>query len=631
MKRKAIIISSIVASSLAIGVSFFAIESNHRFKPLQANEVHPGTIVIDVDDPNIDLDLGYIRVNSEAGNPFNFNFHGLTIEDGYFKLPESGYYFNNTTIINGITELRFFTPDYSQNIKVGRRLNYETTMDWEEYKLDSNQASVTFDDYNPGYFYIETLDHEAFSFSKLVINYECVADVPSFTITKLENYAKIGGYNVSTYDALFIHEGDNLSSISLESYYFTVSSGKGFSVNDSLVSNLSITYKESESTVALSGSYIATLSFTYGGATYTMNEVYIIGYDHVGYSIEDIYFTNSEMLRQESDSIIPEEFKINSYGDLIFYDTNDDEIDNYNSYESDIQVTEEMIVTSDADRFTGMGRHDIKITYQGVTRELTYSIYDPTINNIRSLRFNGDLSVDVGASVADFLAVVATGEFYIDYYDTDLAKDLPNSVTLTAENFVLTEGMFDNNGYVEVSVNYSTYVGAVTVRVKLAKGNLVKTYTNEDGVSMFGDLIHAIAIYDNGTCEIDPGPNSEVFAYRIEDDKLIITYFESVELTFLIDDENNTFDKYSSSGNLLYTLLTNFHNAFPDAPDEYVYPANVYDDYTITISMGPGGDLTFPFTIDPDVPGKIYFTFMGTPCYGMIDFDNLQLTVYLVE
>lgn len=630
--KKTLLVSFAVASSLAIGASIFAINSHKsNISLLNADEVHPGMIVIDTNNPDLTLDYGYIEVNSKDGNPFRFDCYGITIEDGYFVMSSDGSFFTNHDILNGLTELRFLTPDYSQNINLGRALNHDVSMDFAENEMDANQAVISFTDYHPGYFYIETFKSEEFKFSRLTIYYECVADTPSFSIKQLENHGTVGGHRISTPDCLFIHQGDNLSTISLNDCYIDTDSGKGFSINDSLVSNVSITYKSSESVTALEGSNLASLSFSYGGATYSSDEITIVGYDHVNYNIQDIYLDRSEFLRQENDSTIPTDFTLSSGGDLECFNSSDEKFDTFNSYNNDIPVTEEMIVESDSNRFTGLGNHKVKISYNEIVKEFNYQIYDPTINNIRYISFQGKLQLDVGSSIQDFVTLVTSSEFFIDYYDRELAKDLPYFVVLSQDNFDLTEGMFDTAGYVEVPVHYSTYSGTVSVYVQLAKGNLVKTYTNEDGVSVFGDPIYEIAIYDNNTCELNPGPDSEVFTYRIEDDKLIVNFFESVEITFLIDDVNDTFDKYSSSGNLMYTFKTNFHNAFPGAPNDYLYNANVYDDYSIIFEMGPGTEVSATFTIDQNDSEKIYFTFMGEQCYGMVDFDLLQLTVYLVE
>ena len=630
--RKIVLVSSIVASSLVIGASVFILNKNKSMiNLLNANEIHPGTIVIDVNDANLHPEYGYIEVDSEAGNTFQFDLHGVTIKDGYFEMQESGSYLTNHQLLNGLTELRFFTPDSMQNINLGISLNYETSMDFEERKIAPSQDSISFTDYNPGRFYIETLTSEPFKFSKLIINYECVADTPSFTIKRLENHGQVNGYQVNTVDCLFIPVGNNLSTISLNGCYVYPESGKDFAISDSFVSNLSVAYKSSESTVGLEGSYPATLSFSYGGATYSSDEVYIVGYDHVSYTLEDFYLNDYEVLRQDTDSVIPDDFTLSTYGDLLFYNSSDVEIDHFDSNLSYVPITEAMIVESDSDRFTGMGQHKIKITYEGITNTFNYVIYDPTINNIRNLHFNGSLTLEEGASIQDFVTLVTGGEFYIDYYDIELAKELPIHVTLSQDNFDLTAGMFDHVGYIEVPVHYSTYNGTVTVHVILVKGNLVKTYTSEDGVSIFGDLIHEIAIYDNGTCAFDPGPNSEIFTYSIDGNVLTVHFYESVDLKFIIDDEKNTFEKYSSSGNLMYTFSANFHPAFEDAPDQYIYPAKVYDDYSIIFDMGGGMEVSVTFTIDPVVSEKIYFDFMGMPCYGMIDFDLLQLTVYAVE
>lgn len=627
--KKALSISFVVVSTLAIGVAIYAATNKNNIKPLSVGAVQPGSIVIDVNDPNINLEMGYTQVESQAGNTFSFSFQGITKENGYFKMSKGGAYFNNHDLLNGLTELRFLTPNYSQKVRIGHALNYDTSLDFDEYTVDENEYPLIFVDYNPGRFYLETSEDDDFYFSRLTISYGCVADTPTFDIYHIGNNRTVEGYQVNVNDSLFIPTGDNLSSISLTNCYITVKSGKGFNVYNDNINNLSITYNESPSTVAIEGRYLATVSFTYGGATYTSDEIYIIGYDHVGYVLDDFYLADNQLLKQSSDVTIPNAFNLSSYGDLKFYDSSDNVIDYCDSNARNIAVTEDMIVSSDSDRFTGLGQHNMTITYQGLTKSVKYTVYDPTINNIRDLNFQGQLELDKGASLQDFIDLIASSTFFIGYYDMDLAQDLPNFVTLTADNFDLTAGMFDNAGDVEVPVHYSTFNGIVTVHVHLVKGNLLHTYTNQDGVSVFGDLIYEIAIYDNYTCEFDPGPNSEVFAYTIDGNIITVSFHGMVDIKFVLDDSNYTFDKYSSSGNLVVTLATNFHPAFDGAPDQYVYSAYIYDDYTIVFDMGM--EIATTFTIDPVDSNIIYFEFMSTPCYGVIDTVNTQLTVYLVS
>ena len=634
MKKKILLVT---LTSFATLVTSFAILAATRgvntANLLTADKIHPGTITIDANDEGEYYQYGINRFKSEAGNEFEFYFDNVTKSEGLFTISTDGR-IQNSDIINGITELRFVTPNVDQEITIRCRLN-DYTYSWDDTTIDVDGGGInySFSDYYPGYFMLQNDSGTAFSFSRLTICYECRADVPEVEMTNLSFHGNIDDYFIYGENGVYQEAGTNLADINLDNYNINIDEGggKGRSINidSDYVTNLDIKYSESDSTVVLEGENEASVEFDYHGTHYFKNDCVIYGYDHLDYQVRGMYFYGpSEFLVEESDDTIPSEAVLAAYGTLYFYDSSDNSFTSVNTSITDIPLTLGMIVSSDSNRFTGVGEHTMRVSYNGGTYSLSYTIYDPAVNNIRNIYYSGGLELPVGSSSADFLALIGSEYASIQYYED--CKDLDHEIYLTSDNFTLTEGMFDEEGNVNVPVHYSTYIGTISVEVVLSKGNLIKTYTNTDGVSVSGTTVYSLSLYDNDVCEVGFEYYTRLFAYTLSGSVLTIELTEGFKMRFALDDANSSFEKYIRTEGLLKTLKCDF-TAF-GSPSIY-YDAYMYDDNTLILEVD--GELDTTYTVDTDDSNTIYFKinneYMSFDCVGVIDPDtNIMIVDYNV-
>lgn len=631
MNKKVLLFSFTAVSAVAVGLSFLATVNNKQpISPMTADAIHPGTIVIDVNNPDLDVSAGTATFHSAAGNEFSFEMHGFVKEDGLLKMP-SGATFGNQTILNGITELKFLTPNYEQHVRIGWAIDSSDKYDNDKFIIGQGEYSVTFPNYDPSFFFMETENDEEFAFSRLTIYYECVADVPTYSIDYIGNNGQIEGYQINANDVLFAPTASSLSSITLADCYIMPISGYGFNINDKTITDLSIIYEDSDSTLVLEHNNSARLSFKCNGAIYNSDKIIIVGYDHIDFEANHFSLSDTNFLQQESDTIIPEDFYLNVNGQIQFYDSSSVNFDHFNASLSRVSITESMIIQSDEHRFSELGEHSIKLSYNGVDNVQYYTIYNPEINNIRNVYIPYSLKVPVGSSLEDFITYISEFAAQIQYFDYDKAKEqgLPNQVYLGEDNFDLTAGMFDSGLLVIVPVRYSTYSGTIMVEIEYQKGNPHKVYNNEDGVLIMGDLIHVITTYDNFTCEIGTGDDLMVFPYTLDGTTMTIMT-EYGNLRFTLDDENNTFTKYNSTEGLIMTVHTDF--TVLGAPS-ILYDGLIYNNGTIVFDI-EGMEMACDIEYDPLDSNIIYFDFnMGdiVHCKGTIDPSTLVMVVSIVS
>ena len=192
MKKKILLVTLTSFATLATSFAILAATRGvNTANLLTADKIHPGTITIDASDEGEFYQYGINTFKSEAGNEFEFYFDNVTKSEGLFTISTNGR-IQNSDIINGITELRFVTPNVDQEITIRCRLN-DYTYSWDDSTIDvvGGGINYSFSDYYPGYFMLQNDSGTAFSFSRLTICYECVADVPEVEMTNLSFHGNI--------------------------------------------------------------------------------------------------------------------------------------------------------------------------------------------------------------------------------------------------------------------------------------------------------------------------------------------------------------------------------------------------------------------------------------------------------
>ena len=616
MNKKSILTILATASCLALSATVLAMNKGNSRKLLSfAEKIQPGSITIDASDPNLNVEYGYFEVKSELGNDFGFHQEDVTKANGKFNFTNNGY-IKNYSILNGITSLGI-TVDESVTLDIKYQFNEKNDYDEQSVTLTTGYNYVTFNDYHPNFFMIGDESFN-FSISKIVINYECQADTPQYEILEMQS-VEVGGYSLSNADGVLAPIGASLSSLNI--CRFEICDANYFYMNfEQMPENFTIHYNNSNSSTVLSGTNKASVSFMYGGCLYSSTNVDLIGYGSVDFNAipSSGYLSSNEIRAKENDNL-PNDLLFGISGNIVFYDENDNQVYTCNAWDSEIQITQQNLVLLDTNPFTDVGKHTMVVLYEGMNVELSYEIFDPDYCNIRHIDFNESLRVPVGTSNEDFLTYVLSLTAYVSYYEIDKEDPLPPTVTLTAANFILAPNMFANAGYYEVEINYGNYTGTVYVQAYLEAGNEVKTYTNTNGVEVFGANITGIVIYDNDTCQFvfnDSYP-SDVYPYTRDGD-IISVNFEGMPLNFEVDDVNDTFVKPQKTANVVKQIYVDFQAL--GAPDT-LYDGTIYDDDTIVFTI-EGMDIECAFTIDPNDANIYYFTFVAgqaTPCKGTLD------------
>ena len=619
MKNK--IVFGMMSLLVASGVSFAILANvDTSFNRSRADQIQPGTITIDVNDPNVALSDGTFTYRSALGNAFQFQVQNISVVDGAYKIPYNGY-IRNTTPINGITQMTFTTPK-AQSLSLGFKLEGDAYYDGGYYDLSSGTDSVNFENLEPTYIQLTSNDYEnGFLFTRIVISYSCVADYHPLEIVDVRGCG-VEGYVLDHAACLYAKNGDDLDDIDLTNFIFYDTHYNRVEVEDGNdVSRLSISYNEVDSDVVLEGSHEASISFVYNNYRYHTENFDLVGYDSVNFDLNDVYLNNSFILQKANDNF-PGDLAAHASGDFYIYDSKHDQI-SHEHVDLPITITESMIVEYNSEHpYTELGRHIMTVLYDAVEYDIDYEIYNPEICNIRSIMYYDTPEIAKGTSNTDFLTYIEAIEAHVAYYED---KGGPSTVYLEDENFLLTPDMFNTSlTYVEVPIEYEGYSGTIHVHITLSRGGERQDYTNAEGVFITGVTAHKIALYNNGVCELEPDDelDSNLHSYTLVGTTLSMDFgYYTVQLT--IDEEHHTFEEYVPEGTLLYTLSVDFSAL---GGGNTPYTGRLYDSNIIVFEVGM--TMNCAFTYDPEDNHIIYFNFAGmSDCRGVIDYEHLTMVV----
>ena len=626
--KKAILLVSLAALT-ATGVSVLALKSSKSLSSLAspaANEaIVPGTIVIGEGENQISNGLNYFT--STNGNSFQFYCNGITKTGAVYSFSESGSFITNYDALHGIYNIYIYGVDGTGDgyITYGYDNAYEEK--GELFELSEGDNVHSFDLVKPNYIFLQSNNNtgaEPILFTKMEIQYSCSESGRVKGFNSLRQ--TINGFTSDSYNKIILETGTNIADISLAD----LAAEYSINLNNPNVTNVSIKYTDDllkDLTVVAEGSHNVSISFNYNGYLYTNSEtIAIVGYDHESIYSDDAYVSPREYRIQQSNTPFPEDFRMSVSKSITYYDSTDKAILNNYLSKSGIEITNDMVVKMDDDAFTGRGEHVMKVTYLGHTYTLHYDIYDPSYCNIMSIYYSGNFVYPVGTADSDIIADIVSKDFYVSYYDED--PELPETINLTASNLDTYAGMFDNPGYVEIPIHYQTYVGTISVRITVTRGNFVKTYTNSEGIMIMYVNVTQIHLYDNGVCEFNEKgvENNELFSYTLVDGVLTVNV-EGTIMKFDVEDVNNTFVRHAKEANVIYNLKVNF--CALGAPDDYIYDGIMYDDNTIEFNI-MGMVVECEYTVDANDSNVIYFDFaagMLYHCKGTIDVTLLQMLV----
>ena len=616
-----------IAFSVGAVASLKNVNSNRL---LRADEIVPGSITIGQGGNTITELDGQNSFISSNGNPFKFNCINMENNEGIYAFSDPGSRIENIDILNGINSIEFYTPSGKGDLTLDYGFDscYE---DYLELSLDSTHFIHTFNLTKPNYLCIRPMN-SSLSFNKIIINYSCSEG------ERIKSYKSLmqrswNGNSVSMSENYILAEIDsNITDILLSSLEF-----KGIALNDPDVTNVSISYSSEEdktSTKVLDGLHNANVTFDYNGFHY-VNEspIQIVGY--TSHSVQESSgFIHPSDVRKQSSNDIPEGMEVACTVRLVFYDENNNSIFYLSIYTSSQKLQESMITSSDADRFTGIGQHTMQVNCGGYNVTIAYVVYDPEYNNIKEIGYNDELSIPAGTTTADFLTYILSKENYVVYYEDD--GTLPSSITLTADNFVLTPGMFDDYtpAAVPVTIRYGNYEGLIEVSLTAPIGNLLGTYTTDNPIFfLYSDVIGKVELYDNGLCitynSKDATEYGVTYSYTLTGDLLCIDTVVMGVFRLTLDDLDNSFVRYETTAPLVYENTFALDFTALGAPSDLVCNSKIFDDGFMTcVSPGEfGWDVEIAYTVDSVDSDVIYFKFMGYNCTGTIDETNSKIVV----
>ena len=630
MKKKNLFLGLLMGVAPVILCATILATNMTHYNFMFAETIHPGSITMDINDDSIDVGSS-MTLKSAYGNEFEFESNGLSRTATKFNLTSHAY-IGNVDILNGITSLNI-TASEDQTFYIDYKLN--DFDNWEEMSTTSSTTNyvVSFTNYYPNYFRFYTQSVNG-SFTKLVINYQCQADVPEYGIKRMFTH-NAGNYRAVDMDGIHAPIGTPLTDITFSSELEIVTKDDRCLMYDHRPYDMTIEYVDSNSTTVLKGKQDVVVSFTHNGRRYT-DTLYLLGYDHIGFipDSSNAYFYPSEVRIKDND-YLPSDFRFSVYGDVVFYDDSDNELFTTMGSIYEKQLKESMLTSYTSNLFTSVGTKEITFTYEGQSYTGTYYVYDPDFCNIRNITYPDGLSVVQGTSNEDFLTYILSQTTSVSYFEYD-GYETPSEITLTADNFTLRADMFADYGKVYVTIHYQNYLGSVAVNVTKAPGVFVKKYTNENGVeiNIMGHtfVVTGILVYDDDTVKLETdlgGVGDEFFEYSIEDGLMTIVIEPPLTLQFEIDDVNNTFSEHAKVANPMFTVHTDF-SALGADPDEY-FDGVIYDDMTIVFDMY-GMPLELAFTVDPNIDYTIFFNFPlgpddSIPCQGVIDPDTMIMVV----
>lgn len=618
MNKKTTLLVGAAATALALTTVVLAGLGSKGFL-LSADTEPGGSITIDATLLDCPFQEGEFQAESKEGNLFRFNSAQMTMNDGVFTIEDQGS-FRNVDDLNGLYKLEItFTESATIHLTYGSDA-YGTAE--ETVDVTGGFNTIKFNKFDPQWAMIAA-DGSDLKFSKIVFYYSCIADTPEGNIYGAQTRA-FGDWEASC-SGLIAPTGTKLSEIDPSAFLFETSSG---SIEGSEISDFQVAYSDIDSATVVDGFYQVSVSFVYNEVNYSGSGMELLGYSSSDTKINTTHLSNP-YVRQRATDDIPEGFMVHVNASCNLKDEGESILREF-YLNKDVQVTEEMVVSLEPGAFTVLGQHSMVLNVYGVNLNPYYDVYNPEINNISGVHWKeGTLEVDEGTTTDQFLAYVTGKTFRIDYYEDD--KSLPHETTLGEENFSLKGNEFDGSSLqVLVPLTYTTYSGYLEVKVNKAPGTLITEYHNDDGVSfmgVMGGIIYRIALFDNGVATLYPskeGGDGTDVTYSLDGTTLTL-YLGGTPFLFTIDEENKTFENYTSSATLLYALKVDF-SAF-DGAGTGLYDGRMYDDNTVAFDVAPGMTVTCPFTFDPSDNTIIYFNFMNADCIGTIDYGNLKMVV----
>ena len=618
MNKKTTLLVGAAATALALTTVVLAGLGSKGFL-LSADTEPGGSITIDATLLDCPFQEGEFQAESKKGNLFSFNSDKMTMSDGVFTIEDQGSFWNDD-VLNGLYKLEVtFTESATVHLIYGS----------DAYGVEEEMVDVTgglntikFNKFDPQWAMIGA-DGSDLKFSKIVFYYSCIADTPEGNIYGAQTRT-FGDWEASC-SGLIAPTGTLLSEIDPSAFLFETSSG---SIEGSGISNFQVSYSNIDSATVVDDTYQVSVSFVYNEVNYSGSGMELLGYSNSDTTINTAYLPKSYVRQQATDDI-PEGFMVHLNASCNLKDEGESILKEF-YLNKDVQLTDEMVVSLEPGAFTVLGQHSMVLNVYGVNLNPYYDVYNPEINNISGINcYDGSLEVDEGTTTDEFLALIATKTFHINYYEDD--KSLPHETTLGAENFSLKGNEFDGSSLqVLVPLTYETYSGYLEVRVNKAPGTLIAEYHNDEGVSFMGGVIYRIALFDNGVATLyrnKTGDYSTDVTYSLDGTTLTL-YLQSTPFLFTIDEENHTFENYASSATVLYSFKVDF-SAFGGGAT--LYDGRMYDDNTVAFDVGPGMTVTCPFTFDPSDNTIIYFNFMGADAVGTIDYGNLTMVVAPVK
>lgn len=493
----------------------------------------------------------------------------------------------------------------------------------------SSGMSYDFEGDKPSYFSVEAFnDDYAVSLSAITLIYptECKASINPHAVHNINDCSttKVGEYNTTSFYKFLAEAGQPLENLSLVGLRFISDDEMGWHTitDNSQISGLSIEYVNADSDTVIIGDNDVVISFVFGGIRYNSSSLTLMGYDH--YELRDPYphLENSQIHVKDSDEL-PKDFAFMYDGTIYFLDSDDSTIDSGHAYKI-VEITSDMITKIDDHPFTSLGKHSINLEYLGESIFLQYTVYDPDVCNIRGIG-TSVLKADYGITNDQFLNYVATLNTNVFYYES--RPDQPSEISMSLLEYHLSDNMFsDFYEFALVDFSYQGYDGQLYVNLTLNEGTHVETYSNTDGVVIFGQSVNSIELFNNGVCKLTSTSSDILVLYRLEDNVLTVTR-DGFTAKLDLDNDNKTFVAHVSTATKLFDIKVDFSSL--GAPE--LYDATFYDDNHFEISMfGQVMPLNYEFqNVEQTI---VYFEFaVYNLCQGVIDYDQGVMVVTQIQ
>jgi len=622
---------SVSALTLALGV---ILTSNIENRIISADPAPLNTLTINQD---TDFSDNTFTVTSAAENTFHFEAYFLTKGDGVYemnKAERSTVY--NREALNGIS--RVVINGSTKGIRYSAKTdeNGSWTTESVAYVNDQGVYDIDLSVLKPSFFRI-TCNNDTFNFSSMTIYYSCVNDTEVRNVSSMVNLPVDGIQSNKT--KMYNKTGNSIndfnfykSAFSVGTLYYTIES-------NSQLSNVTIKYNEDElkdTNTVVSGAHSATVEFTFENRDYRCENVIIDGYRDIFKTIEGINLCDNNY--RLSNNQMPDNFGdfLAEYS-FVITDVNGDYLDggDGNKY-SDFSLAEN-VSYGDENPYT-TGEHTIGFEFSGKSLNSSYNIYNPEVNKVKEISFDGtEIIVPHKSTVDEFYEIAKNERVTIEYYEDH--PSYVHNLPITRELTTVSESLFNevDSKYIEV-----TYLNAsllVTVNVEARPGNLVTTYTLGSGDKIYHPIyassqITEIEVYDND-CVILRYETSgsghfdyDYHSYETNSNVMTICIKNGIHLRVVIDENLKLFYKYEHTG-ALYNLMANF-DLLTGEDNGYSMPMVIYEDGALTFDPTGSGVqiIECAYQVDPDNELHIYFNVSAKgnvyTCEGDIDTVNNQ-------